>query len=89
MIPHRAELAKIDWHVVAVLFESSALLMVLTLAILAVTTFLALWKIVGVSPSRAVVYVIAVIVFHSLMGAAILAIGMPEQTMYGDWEWPQ
>ena len=72
----------------AFLIDSGGALMALSIAVLAIATFLTLWKVVGVSPLRSVIYVVAVIAFHSLIGVGILAIGMPDQTLYGDWEWP-
>ena len=73
----------------AILIEPSGALMALSTAVLAATTFFMLWKVVGVSPLRSAIYVVAVIAFYALVGVGILAIDMPDQTMYGDWEWPQ
>jgi len=72
----------------ATLIEPSGAVAMLSLAVLAVTTFLVLWKVVGVTPMRSAIYALGVIGFHALVGAGIMAIGMPDQTMYGDWEWP-
>jgi hypothetical protein len=69
-------------------FGASFATMGLSVAALTVSTFLVLWKIVGVAPKHAAIYAFAVLVFHALIGAGIMAIGTPDQTLYGDFEWP-
>jgi len=72
----------------AMIFGPSAMIMVLTAVVLAVATFVMLWQVMGISPLRSVGYVLAVIAFHAIVGMGVMALGVPDQLMYGDWEWP-
>ncbi len=74
----------------AIFIESSAIVMALSSTILAAATFLTLWQVVGIPPLRCVLYIFAVIIFQTMVVAAIITLnlGAPEMTLYGDWELP-